>query len=317
MSVVVSKNLNAVAVTDELTVLLDWVNIEKVSGFTIIVENTCGGSSDDLIDVQIDISSDGGLTSTLDHHPGVPAVPVEGDNAVVGAFIETAAYVRIRGLCDTDKDTTAKVILLADLSTAGLCTLTDLKERLGITDTTYDIALNLIIDGVGSLFDSYTGRTLIVTSADVTEFYAGCGPSLQLRRFPIVVITSIKESYDYDFDDDDSLLTVDEDYRIIAGGRFGIIRRVYSDWLDIPDSIEVIGRGGYCAAGVTPGEAEFALPSDLREAAIEQASFIWKRKDDLGLSGVSSEGGSINKFSDMDLLPMVKRILDKYRLPSL
>jgi hypothetical protein len=317
MSVVVSKNPSAVAVSDELTVLLDWVNIESFSGFTIIIENAGGGSGDDISDIQIDISSDGGLTSTLNHHPGVmSAVPIASGNAGVATFTETAAYIRIRGLCDEGKDTTANAILLATTSSAGLCTLSDIKERLGIVDAAHDIALNRIIEGIGSLFDSYTCRSLILTAADSTDYYTGCGPSLQVRRFPIVVITSIKESYDYEFDAD-SLLIVNEDYRLLTGGKLGIIRRVYSDWLDVPDSIEVVGRGGYCAADITPGEGEFYLPSDLREAAIEQATFVWKRKDDLGLSSVSSDGGSINKFSDMDLLPMVKRILDKYRLPSL
>jgi len=85
----------------------------------------------------------------------------------------------------------------------------------------------------------------------------------------------------------------------------------------MPDSIRLIHKGGYCSAGQTPGEGEFAMPADLREAAIEQSSFIFKRKDDLGLSGIGFEGGSISKFSPMDLLPMVKKILDSYRRPSL
>jgi hypothetical protein len=202
------------------------------------------------------------------------------------------------------------------VAATGICTLSDIKERLGLADTANDVALTRIIEGIGSLFDSYTGRSLIITAADITEYYTGCGPSLQIRRFPIVSITSTKESIDYKFGDD-SFLVVNTDYRIITGGRFGIIQRLWTNWLDLPDSIEVIYRGGYCSADVVPGEGETALPSDLREAAIEQATFLWKRKDDLGLSSVSAEGGSINKFSDMDLLPMVKRILDRYRLPSL
>jgi hypothetical protein len=202
------------------------------------------------------------------------------------------------------------------VAATGICTLSDIKDRLGIVVTDYDAAISRIINGVESLFDSYTGRSLIITAADITEYYTGCGPSLQVRRFPIVSLTSIKESISYEFDAG-SLLITDQDYRIITGGKFGIIQRLWTGWLDVPDSIEVIYRGGYCSADVVPGEGETALPSDLREAAIEQAIFIWKRKDDLGLSSVSAEGGSINKFSDMDLLPMVKRILDRYRLPSL
>ena len=202
------------------------------------------------------------------------------------------------------------------VAATGICTLSDIKERTGITTTDYDAALSRIINGVESLFNSYTGRSLIVTAADVIEYYSGCGPSLQLKRYPVISITSIKESLDYEFVSADGL-EPNVDYRLINGGKFGIIWRVYADWIDILDSIEVVYRGGYCSADMVPDENEIALPSDLREAAIEQATFIWKRKDDLGLSSVSAEGGSIDKFSDMDLLPMVRRVLDRYRLPSL
>lgn len=92
---------------------------------------------------------------------------------------------------------------------------------------------------------------------------------------------------------------------------------MFVSWFEVPDSIQVIYKGGYCSAGQTPGTGEFALPADLREAAIEQASFFFKRRDDLGLAGVSFEGGSISKFSAMDLLPMVKKVLDNYKKPGL
>ena len=85
------------------------------------------------------------------------------------------------------------------------------------------------------------------------------------------------------------------------------------NWSRTRDSVQVIYKGGYCSAGQAPGAGEYAMPADLREAAIEQATFIFKRKDDIGLAGVSAEGGSISKFSSMDLLPMVKNVLNDYR----
>jgi len=100
-------------------------------------------------------------------------------------------------------------------------------------------------------------------------------------------------------------------------GAEGIIYSIYSNWFGGPDCIEIIYRGGYCAAGQTPGDGETAMPADLREAAIEQASFIFKRKDDIGLAGVGFEGGSISKFSAMKLLPLVEDVLKKYRRPQI
>jgi len=198
-------------------------------------------------------------------------------------------------------------------SAGRICTLADVKDRLGESGSEHDTLLNRLIASLESLFDSYTGRSLIVPSSDVTEYYSGKGPFLQIRRYPIIAITSIKEALDYDFTGAD-ILVADTDYRILNDGRNGIILRIYSVWDDVQDSIQVIYKGGYCAAGVTPGAGETALPDDLREAAIEQATFFFKRRDDLGLSSVSFQGGSISKFSPMDLLPIVKRVLDNYLL---
>jgi len=316
MSELVAKTAAAVAVDENLTTLLDWVNIEAVADFTIIVENAGGGSANDITDVQIDTSDDGGVTPNLDQHDGVPAVPIASGAAKTGTFTETAKFLRVRALCAAGEDTTAEVVLLADSSTGRICTLADIKDRLGITDTENDLAINRVIAGLEEIFNNYTRRKLLVNATDVTEYFSACGNRLQLNRYPVVSITSIKQVIDYDFDNADAL-TVDSDYRLVGNGRSGIIYRMFISWLEVPDSIQVVYKGGFCSAGQTPGEGEFAMPADLREVAIEQASFIFKRKDDIGLSSTGFQGGSISKFSAMDLLPMVKKVLDNYKKTSL
>jgi len=316
MPELVAKTAAAVAVTEDLTTLIDWVNIEQVSGFTIIVENAGGGSANDITDVQIDTSDDGGITSSLDQHADVPTVPIASGLAKTGTFTDTSKFLRVRALCAAGEDTTAEVVLLADSSTGRICTLADIKDRLGITDAENDLAINRIITGLEDIFNNYTKRKLLVNAADVTEYFSACGNRLQLNRYPVVSITLIKQAINYDFDSADAL-TADSDYRLVGNGRSGIIYRMFISWLEVPDSIQVVYKGGFCSAGQTPGEGEFAMPADLREAAIEQASFIFKRKDDIGLSGTGFQGGSISKFSAMDLLPMVKKVLDNYRRPSL
>lgn len=199
-------------------------------------------------------------------------------------------------------------------STGLICTLADVKERLGLTDD-HDDVITRIITSIEGIFNSYTQRTLIVTENDITEYHTPAGQYIQLERYPVVSITSIKQSIVYDFDNADALVA-DEGYRPMKAGKNGVIFFPYS-LLDHPDSLQIVYRGGYCSAGQTPGDGEFAMPADLREAGILQASFLFKRRDDLGLSGVSAEGGSINKFSAVDLLPQVKKTLDFHRRPSL
>ena len=200
-----------------------------------------------------------------------------------------------------------------------LCTLQDIKTRLGlggVTDTEYDDIITSIISGVDSIFDSRTGRTLIAPDDDVTETCTGMGRYLALRAYPVISITSIIESYDHDFTTG-NILTAGTDFWQLSGGRNGIVYRANSSWLSLPDCIQVVYRAGYCGAGVTPEAGEHALPDDLREAAIEQVSLIFKRRDDIGLSSHGFDGGSIDKFQQVQLLPLVKQTLKKYERPSL
>lgn len=196
-----------------------------------------------------------------------------------------------------------------------LCTLEDLKTRLGL-GSEQDAMLTRIIASFAAIAKTWTGRTLIAPAADATEYYTGCGEFLQVTAYPIIGITSIKEAADYDYANATALVA-NTDYRLVKGGLRGVLHRSWCDWLALPDGIQIVYRGGYCAAGVTPSTGEYELPDDLREAAIEQCSFIFKRRDDIGVSSNSIQGGSINVFANMDLLPMVKQILDSYRRVSL
>ncbi|RKY07919.1 MAG: hypothetical protein DRP56_04935 [Planctomycetota bacterium] len=194
-----------------------------------------------------------------------------------------------------------------------LCTRDDIKDRLGIasSDTDHDDVIDQIILGFAARANSFTGRILIVTAADVTEYYTGGCNRLRLKRYPVISITTVIESWDYGFDE--TALTANTDYRQLASGVEGYLFRMYNNWLTVPDGIQIIYRGGYCAAGVTPSGDEIALPDDLREAAILQCCFIFKRKDDIGLAGVSFAGGGFSKFEAVKLLPEVESILKSYR----
>lgn len=202
------------------------------------------------------------------------------------------------------------------MSITSLCTLDDCKTRRGLTTTDNDTLLERIIVGVAAAFEGYCRRPLILSSANVTETYTGQGQYLQLNRYPIVSITSIKQAADYDFTNA-AALTADEDYHLIRSGKSGVLYSMLGSWDPNPDAIQVVYKGGYCYAGATVGTGETALPDDLREAAIEQAVFLFQRKDDMGLVSVNYQGGAINKQVDMNLLPQVKLILDNYRRPSL
>ena len=192
------------------------------------------------------------------------------------------------------------------------CTLADIKDRIGEDGTDYDDVLNAIIASVAAQFETYCNRPLIVTAADETECYSGGTVFLKLSRYPVVDITSIKISYDYEFDAV-TALTENSDFRILGGGKKGIILRCLGTWPESHDSIQVVYRGGFCAAGVTPTGNEVALPADLREAGIEQSLYLYKRKSaDIGLSGQTFEDGGFQKHETGSIITSARETLDRY-----
>jgi hypothetical protein len=193
-----------------------------------------------------------------------------------------------------------------------LCLIADIKTRLGLTGTEHDTLLAALVAAFSRRADVFTARVLQDTGANVTEYHQGGCQYLQLERYPVVSITTIKESWDFDWTAATALVA-DTDYRLLAGGRTGLLLRLYADWIDQPDGIQVVYRGGFAEPDAVLTAGQTALPPDLREAAIEQCSLIFKRRDDIGLSGITFEGGGFQKFSAIDLLPNVEKTLLSYR----
>src|SRR5207249_3865919 len=70
--------------------------------------------------------------------------------------------------------------------------------------------------------------------------------------------------------------------------------------------------GGYVLPGTIPIGNQTALPDELEAACIEQTTYWYQRRNQLGLTSISGEGGSIQQFSSLDLLPHIRAILKAY-----
>jgi len=71
-----------------------------------------------------------------------------------------------------------------------LTTLADLKTYLGITDSSEDALLNLLIDDANAAILGYIGRT--IEQATLTEYYSGDGTQmLVLKQRPVTAVTSV------------------------------------------------------------------------------------------------------------------------------
>jgi hypothetical protein len=193
-----------------------------------------------------------------------------------------------------------------------LCTRDDLRERCNIedSDTQYDALMDSIIRGVSGKFDIETNRTLLLNASDVTETFKGGLGVIIVPRFPIVSVTSVTESLDYDWASE-TALTADDDYRVVK--KTGSIYRLHCTFLSGPDVVQIVYKGGYVGPEDTATTSQTALPDEIREAAIQQAQFIFQRREAVGLTSTSSPGLSVSTYSGSDMMPQVKSVLRKYR----
>jgi hypothetical protein len=179
-----------------------------------------------------------------------------------------------------------------------LISTTDLKTFLEEDSADFDTLLNQIIPQVSSQIETYLNRELKEEAR--TEYFSGGRRCYYVSAFPInpspapIVL------------EDDVTQTENEDFFTFENEGLFEFQYETSKWR--PKIIKITWTGGYAeATGV------LAVPDDMKQACIQQCAYVFKRRRDLGNSGVSSPNGSINYTAAIDLLVNVKTILNLYR----
>lgn len=187
---------------------------------------------------------------------------------------------------------------------ADLVTINAYKAYRGITGTTDDTRLNVIVPSVSNLVKTYCSRTFIdYYSTDKVQKFSLKWPQnvVFLNEIPLVSITSVKEfesetegsnyitltSDQYQYDEN-----LDAIYRIEAGHRKDFPKGI--------NSVEVSYKGGYSA-----------LPEDLKLAVIDLITYYLKEehKPELNHSSFTIR----NTAAEPDFPDHIKRVLDLYR----
>lgn len=179
-----------------------------------------------------------------------------------------------------------------------------LKAWMGITDTTVDAQLATIVAGVDKAFETYLGRSLLVSRR--TEYPGRVrrfAKSITLEAAPIVSITSIRLSETRDWTVDPLAST---SYSIAA--EQGV---VYFD-VDLPEgvnTVQIVYDGGM-GSDVTDFISKFP---DVHVAALFQAQFEYQRRKTAGASSETAQGGTKVFTGQAQLLDITKERLAPYR----
>jgi len=184
-------------------------------------------------------------------------------------------------------------------------TVEDLKQSLGITDSSDDTMLDAILAAVSRQIDQYTNRRFYATTE--TRFYTA-------RRVSDVIIddclsiTTLATDADGDRVYEKTWSATDFDlypYNATPYTRVeATVNGAYLFPVNIAKGVKIIGSFGYSAT----------VPEPVNRACLIQAARLYKRKDALfGVMG-SAEMGQLLVIPKMD--PDVKLLLSGYIKPA-
>jgi len=197
-----------------------------------------------------------------------------------------------------------------------LSQLSTLKARLNIADadTQYDDLLTSALAATSAMFEKECNRTFSRTVDTTYEFDSD---DLELVP-PIYPIESVSKFETKENEADGWIEQTDVEFLI----RKNCIISLKSQ-LPVPTfssgggSASALARitytGGYVLPGDTVGTGQAALPSDLEQAAIEQAASWFMNRDKLGVTRYWPKGGIYLGFLKTYLLPNVRSTLDRYQ----
>lgn len=187
-----------------------------------------------------------------------------------------------------------------------LTTLLKLKVRIKIDafDVKDDATLNGFLSLVSGRFEKFCNRKF-ARDAAATCVFRGDELDLRVDRYPIESVTS----FHLKTNETEGWVAEVSDY-LISGSR--AIVTLPASLGTQEQLLRVTFAGGFVLPDSTPSAGQTALPDEIEQSCIEQAAYLWQRKNELGLTSVSADNSSIQQFAAMDLLPGVKEVLKKF-----
>ena len=188
-----------------------------------------------------------------------------------------------------------------------LAQLSTLKSRLAITVSDYDTILTNALTAISVRFDNECNRTFTRTTSATHEFDT-TDLEMSVPCYPIETVTKfeLKEN-----ETDGWIEQTGVEY-LIRQSCIISLHFPLSTLNSQPSTCRVTYTGGFVLPGTTPGAGQTALPSDIEQAAIEQAAAWFQNRDKLGLLRQWPHDGTYQQFSQLDLLPCVATTLKRY-----
>lgn len=200
--------------------------------------------------------------------------------------------------------------------------VSELKDRLGLTDNTQDFALDRALQSASRWIDRTLGRRFFTTAADEVRYFTACNAYWYLETGDLLSVTTLATDANGD-GIYETTWTVTTDYWLgprnapLDGEPYTCINRaMYSGRFSFPaypDAVQVTGKFGYCTLA--------NVPPQIRELCLDlaQSSPSLGASGDLVIPGVQSYkiGNELSVTMGSTRLPgSTFQVLDQFRRGS-
>ncbi len=175
-----------------------------------------------------------------------------------------------------------------------LTTLSNVKDYMQITDTSSDTVLTRLISAFSQWFLSKVNRGSLLQTSYTEQRNGQGGDSITTIYWPIQSITSV---------------TVDGNAIPASDGIIpGYVNDSFTIWLKGyrfcrgRGNVQIVYSAGYPT-----------VPLDIEQAVIDQVAFTLRRQPNLGSTSQSMNGITTVAFSQAELAPGVKAVIDSYK----
>lgn len=190
-----------------------------------------------------------------------------------------------------------------------LASVSDLRSYPGLNTVsqTDENWLVLLARGFSQQVENRTGRKIKL--ADYVEYFSPPRGSrfLQVSAFgdSTSAVSEVREDFDGVFPSDSVVDTAG----YVFDAATGLLARRDSFWRSGVRSVKVTLNGGIAASSET-------VPADLKLACVMQVAYWYQRRNELGVTQRTMQGGSISISEPRDWLPEVQALVDPYMIHS-
>jgi hypothetical protein len=203
---------------------------------------------------------------------------------------------------------------MAEIQPYALTSLARLKDRLTITDTTKDAALERIINGATGYIERYCNRRFKRTTYtnEIHSVHGRAQDSIALDQIPVISISAAEYRAGTPSTPNWTAFIADQ-YEIEGSGKSGLVR-IYGGVPHGTNSVRFSYIAGYLIDFTAITDiTKHTLPDELSDICERIATKLWKRREAEGKAQESFESSSVTwetllTADDKEILDLYKRL---------